>query len=98
MIFFIVVKKAKSVDIEKDHVDIEAIRERLSKRFGKDVNDLGKISPAAAGQSATSREDLPTLKQKLSKKFKGFKVPTLCGVRHRRITAFRDRDMEDYSI
>lgn len=85
MIFFIVVKKVKSSDLDKDHVDIEAIRERLSSRFGKDVHDL-----------ATSKEeDLRTLKQKLSEKFKSFKVPTLCGVRYRQITSFRARDIPD---
>jgi len=88
---FIVVKKVKSVDLEKDHVDIEAIRERLSKRFGKDVHHFGTIAPAAGSRRA-SREDLRTLKQKLTEKFKNFKVPTLCGVRNRQITSFRIRD------
>lgn len=91
MIFFIVVKKVKPGDLEKDHVDIEAIRERLSKRFGKNVHHLGTIAPAADSRRAYG-EDLRTLKQQLTEKFKSFKVPTLCGVRYRQITSFRIRD------
>lgn len=92
---FIVVKRVKSIDLEEEHVDVEAIRERLSKRFGKDIHHLGNIAPAAGNGTATSKEDLRTLKQKLAEKFKHFKVPTLCGVRYRQITTFRPRDMLD---
>ena len=97
---FTAVKKAKSVDLEKD-VDVEALREKLSKRFGKDIHHFGNTVPAgsrssrSSGADSSTSEDLQTIKQKLSNKFKRIKLPTLCGVRYRRTTSFRPRDVAE---
>ncbi|KAG0601068.1 hypothetical protein M758_11G081400 [Ceratodon purpureus] len=98
---FTAVKKAKSVELEKD-VDIEAIREKLSKRFGKDIYDYSSRTPAASRSSQSLRknsgapeEDLQTMKQKLSNKFKRIRLPTLCGYTYRRTTSFRSKDVAE---
>ncbi|XP_073385010.1 uncharacterized protein [Physcomitrium patens] len=87
-------KKANSLDREQDPVDIEAIRERLSRRFGKDLHHLS-TRKAPVRTRKDSKADLRTIKQKLCDRFKHIRLPTLCGVRYRQTTSFRERDIPE---
>ena len=92
---FTVEKKAKSVDLEKD-VDIEAIKEKLSRRFGKDIDPAARISSRSSGTNpSTPKEDQPTTKQRLTAKFRRIKLPTLCGFRYHQTTSFCPKDKQE---
>nr|PNR30234.1 hypothetical protein PHYPA_026550 [Physcomitrium patens] len=90
--FSSVAKKVDSLDRE-DSVDIDAIRERLSKRLGKDIHRFGNLEPFDTKRA--SKEDLRNIKQKLCDRFKHIKLPTLCGARYRHATSFRARDIPE---